>query len=146
MNNINSKVYADISIIINMMPNEMRDKISKKFINFIEDNKDINYNSNINSNIPLNKQNINKETKEILGIIYRDYFCDKQKRIELLNKEKDELKAYEEKQRQLYNPDDILKKVNKIENTNNTALIEYKESFFTKFKNFIFKILHKSNK
>lgn len=150
MNNIDSKVYADISIIINMMPDEMRQKISKGFINFIENNKDINYSSSINPNIPINKQNISKETKEILGIIYRDYLCDKQKQIELLNKEQDELKSYAEKQRELYNPDNIFKKVDKdrtpnteaLENNNNTALIEYKESFFTKLKNYIFKILH----
>lgn len=150
MNNVDSKVYTDISIIISMMPYEMRQKISKGFINFIENNKDINYSSSINPNIPISKQNITKETKEILGIIYRDYLCDKQKRIELLNKEQDELKSYAEKQRELYNPDNIFKKVDKDRNTNiealennkNKALTEYKESFFTKLKNYIFKILH----
>ena len=39
MNSINSEVYVDISIIINMMPIEMKEKISKSFINFIEKNK-----------------------------------------------------------------------------------------------------------
>ena len=49
-----------------------------------------------------------------------------------------------------YNPNNIFKDVNKTQYTSvemsnsntNTMLVEYKESFFTKFKNFIFKILH----
>ena len=32
------------------------------------------------------------------------------------------------------------------ENNINTALIKYKQSFFTRFKNFVFKILHINNK
>lgn len=51
-----------------------------------------------------------------------------------------------EEKREKYNPDALFKKVDKnierTENNNTTALIEYKESFFTKFKNFILKILH----
>ena len=150
MNNIDSKVYTDISIIISMMSTKMREKISKGFINFIEKNKDINYNSSINPKVPLNKQNIDKETKEMLGIIYRDYLCDNEKRIELLHKEKNELTKYEEQQRELYNPDDIFKKMNSdqknlntelnVENSN--ALIKHKESLFSKFKNCIFRIFH----
>ena len=72
MNSINSEVYVDISVIIKMMPTEMREKISKSFINFIEINKSNSYISNINPNIPIREQNIRKETKEMLGIIYRD--------------------------------------------------------------------------
>ena len=60
------------------------------------------------------------------------------------------LQKEEQAKREKYNPDDIFKKANKseqinvktLESTANTALIEYKESFFTRFKNFIFKILH----
>ena len=151
MNNINLNVYTDISIIISMMPSEMRSKINKNFISFIENNKDINYNSNINPNMPLSKQNISKETKEMLGIIYRDYLCDKEKRTELLQQEKNELTLYNEQQRELYNTNTIFKNRGKNndfethENYTNTTLIVYKESFIERLKNFIFKILHIKN-
>ena len=52
MNNINSEIYVDISVIISMMPTEMKSKISNSFISFIENNKSNNYVSNINPNIP----------------------------------------------------------------------------------------------
>lgn len=91
MNNINSEIYVDISVIISMMPTGMKSKISNSFINFIENNKSNNYVSNINPNIPLQEQNIRKETKEMLGIIYRDYLCNEEERINLLQEEKREL-------------------------------------------------------
>ena len=58
MNKINSEIYVDISVIISMMPKEMKSKISNSFINFIENNKSKNYVSNINPKVPLREHNI----------------------------------------------------------------------------------------
>lgn len=134
MNNINSEIYVDISVIISMMPTEMKSKISNSFINFIENNKSNNYVSNINPNIPLKEQNIRKETKEMLGIIYRDYLCNEEERINLLQEEKRELTKLEAEKREIYNPDNIFKKNNLKENNeeksikNEVSIVEYKES------------------
>lgn len=83
MSKINEEVCSDISIIIGMMPKEMKDKISNNFIDFIENNKSRQYVSNINPNVPINQQEIKKETKEMLGMIYRDYLCLDDERIRL---------------------------------------------------------------
>lgn len=141
MNNINSEIYVDISIIIGMMPTEMKSKISNSFINFIENNKSNTYVSNINPKIPLREQNIRKETKEMLGIIYRDYLCSNEERIDLLQEENEELAKLEFEKRKLYNPDDIFKKKDLKENIikKEVGMIEYKESIIkkiiTKIKN-----------
>ena len=45
------QAFSDVSIIIKMMPKSMRLKINPSFIKFIEDNKDIEYVSNINKKI-----------------------------------------------------------------------------------------------
>ena len=145
MNNINSEIYVDISVIISMMPTEMKSKISNSFISFIENNKSNNYVSNINPNIPLKEQNIRKETKEMLGIIYRDYLCNEEERINLLQEEKRELTKLETEKREIYNPDNIFKKNNLKENNeeksikNQVSIVEYKESIIkriiTKIKN-----------
>ena len=131
MNSINSEVYVDISIIIKMMPIEMREKISKSFINFIEKNKSNNYVSNINPKIPIREQNIRKETKEMLGIIYRDYLCSNEERNKLLKQEEQEIKQYEEELRQKYDPNDIFKNKQKEYNYEkekvNVAMAEYKK-------------------
>lgn len=145
MNNINLEIYVDISVIISMMPTEMKSKISNSFINFIENNKSNNYVSNINPNIPLKEQNIRKETKEMLGIIYRDYLCNKEERINLLQEEKRELTKLEDEKREIYNPDNIFKKNNLKDNDeensikDEVSIVEYKESIIkriiTKIKN-----------
>lgn len=141
MNNINSEIYVDISIIIGMMPTEMKSKISNSFIDFIESNKSNTYVSNINPKIPLREQNIRKETKEMLGIIYRDYLCSNEERIDLLQEENEELAKLEFEKRKLYNPDDIFKKKDLKENIikKEVGMIEYKESIIkriiTKIKN-----------
>lgn len=141
MNNINSEIYVDISIIIGMMPTEMKSKISNSFIDFIESNQSNTYVSNINPKIPLREQNIRKETKEMLGIIYRDYLCSNEERIDLLQEENEELAKLEFEKRKLYNPDDIFKKKDLKENIikKEVGMIEYKESIIkriiTKIKN-----------
>ena len=134
MNSINSEVYVDISIIIKMMPIEMREKISKSFINFIEKNKSNNYVSNINPKIPIREQNIRKETKEMLGIIYRDYLCSNEERNKLLKQEEQEeqeIKQYEEELRQKYDPNDIFKnkqtEYNYEKEKATLAMVEYKK-------------------
>lgn len=148
MNNINSEIYVDISVIISMMPIEMKSKISNSFINFIEKNKSNNYVSNINPNIPLKEQNIRKETKEMMGIIYRDYLCNEEERINLLQEEKRELTKLEAEKREIYNPDNIFKKNNLKENNkendikNEVAVVEYKKSIIRKLITKIKKLFH----
>lgn len=131
-------------ILDNFTKRIYQNKLNKGFINFIEKNKDINYSSNINPKIPLNKQNIKKETKEMLGIIYRDYLCDKEKRIELLQQEKNELTKYEEQQRELYNPNNIFRNRNNVsdeekEKIEEVSLVAHKENII---KRIINKIKH----
>lgn len=148
MNNINSEIYVDVSVIISMMPIEMKSKISNSFINFIENNKSNNYVSNINPNIPLKEQNIRKETKEMLGIIYRDYLCNEEERINLLQEEKRELTKLEAEKREIYNPDNIFKKNNLKENNeeksikNEVSIVEYKESIIKRIIIKIKKLFH----
>lgn len=143
MNDVDARMCTDISIIINMMPIQMQDKISKKLKDFIENNKAKDYNSNINSTVPLKEQTLERETKAMLGIIYRDYLCSEEQKRELIGNEKIEIEKYERELREKYNPDNIFK--NKTEDIQDTtikpmAMVKYKETFFTKIINKIKKI------
>ena len=141
MNKVNSEVYVDISIIIKMMPEEMRNKLSKKFIEFIENNKSTNYNSNINPEIPLKEQELRQETKEMLGIIYRDYMCSKEERARLIREEKIELEHIEKEKRKKYDPNNIFKRNNRnLEEKEKPDLkgcnvIKYREPFIKRMLN-----------
>lgn len=147
-----AKAYKEIFEIIKHFPYEEYNKIPKEKIKFYEENMDKNYNFTINPNIDLSEQNISKETKALIVTLYEDYFANenqKEKIKEIL--ELNQKKAEQEK-REKYNPGDLFK--NQKEDVNNNkeeksveslkevSLIEYKENFFTKFKNFILKLLH----
>lgn len=151
INTIYAKAYTEVLEIIKHFPEEEYNKIPKEKIEFYKDNKDNDYVFVINPEIDLSEQNISPEANAIIVNLFRDYFATEEQKVKIkeildLNQKKEELEK-----REKYNPDDIFKKANKnteitnietYKNNTNTALIEYKESFFARFKNFIFKILH----
>ena len=152
MGNNYTKAYKEIYEIIKHFPLEEYNRIPKEKIKFYEENMDKNYNFTINPNIDLSEQNISKETKALIVTLYEDYFATEEqkqkiKEILKLNEKKAELEKIEK-----YNPDDLFKnkkedvknneQENSDENIKELSLVEYKENFFTKFKNFILKLLH----
>ena len=146
MNDVDSRMCTDISIIISMMPSQMQYKISQKLKDFIENNKAENYSSNINPTVPLKEQILKKATKAMLGIIYRDYLCSEEQRRKLLENEKTEIEEYERELREKYNPDNLFKnKTKEVEEeiaTSETALTDYKEGFFSRLKNLIYRLFN----
>lgn len=151
INTIYAKAYTEVLEILKYFPKEEYCKIPKEKIDFYKNNMDKEYIFKINPEIDLVKQNISPEANAIIVNLYRDYFATEEQKVKIkeildLNQKKEE-----QEKREKYNPDDIFEKANKntgtsdIEgpkNNSNIALIEYKEAFFTRFKNFIFKILH----
>ena len=121
--------YCEVLYLIKNMQIENQNKISKRFINFLEENKNENYKF---GNISLkNPNSLKRETKIILSIIYRSYFCTKEEQLKLANNDKEELNKK-------YSYDNLFK-VNKeidIDKQNiktNVALVEI--SNFRKFIN-----------
>lgn len=96
------RTFADVSIIIKMMSKNMQEKINPNFIKLIEDNKDTEYISYIDSNIPLKKQKLSPDTKALLALIYRDYLCSEDERKNLLIAEKQEIAKQEAETRKKY--------------------------------------------
>ena len=150
INNTYSRAYTEVLEIIKYFPEEEYAKIPKEKIEFYENNMDKDYVFTINPEIDLSKQNVSLEASAVIVNLFTDYFATEEQKIKIkeildLNQKREELEK-----RKKYNPDDIFKKIHKDEHINievsknnvNNALIEYKDSFFTKFKNFIFKLLH----
>ncbi|MBR6034008.1 MAG: hypothetical protein IKP28_04665 [Clostridia bacterium] len=147
MNSKYTKAYKEVVEIIKYFPQEEYNKIPKEKIEFYETNMDKDYQFAIDPSIDLSKQNISKETNAIIVSLYQDYFATEEQK-EKINEilELNEMKEEQEK-REKYSPDELFKnneEAKDIEKNNKqeTALVEYKENFFTKFKNFIFKLLH----
>lgn len=152
INSTYAKAYREVLEIIKYFPKEEYVKIPKEKIEFYKNNMDRDYNFAINPEIDLSEQNISPEANAIIINLFTDYYATEKQKIKIkeildLNQKKEE-----QEKREKYNPDNIFKKVEKAPNTsieietaessNDTALIEYKESFFAKFKNFVLKILH----
>jgi len=151
INSTYAKAYTEVLEIIKYFPKEEYNKIPKEKIEFYENNMDKDYVFSIKPEIDLSEQNISPEANAIIVNLFTDYYATEEQKVKIrkildINQKKEEQETIEK-----YNPDDIFKKVNNnkettnietSENNTNTTLTEYKESFFTRFKNFIFKILH----
>lgn len=110
------EAFTEVNEIIKMMPDELVNKIPSKFREMLEDERDKEYNPNIQE--PLEKCKLKNETIIILGSIYRDFLCSPDEKRRLQEKDARELqeveKAIEEQIREKYDPDDIFKNRNKI--------------------------------
>lgn len=143
---MNAKACTEVCEILKYVSNEDYNKISKDFIQIIESKKDIDYNFKINVKIELDKQNLLRETKVILAIIYKNYWATIEEKNRINRKFQYDLKKNEIKKREKYNPNDVFKNKEKISESienKNVALIEYKESFFSKILNKIKQIFHR---
>lgn len=71
--------FSELSVLINQMTKENRSKISEKFIEYIELNKNTEY---IPENISLyDRASLKRETKIMLSIMYRNYFISKEEKV-----------------------------------------------------------------
>ena len=130
--------FSDISIIIKMMSPYMQSRISDKFIQFIEENKDKSYQSLIDNTLPLENQELSTNTKTVLALIYRDYLCSEDERQNFILKQFEKQKRIEEEKKAKY---EINFKNNQNTNQDLTSIIKYKKIFlhlylFLMHKNF----------
>lgn len=70
----------EVNTILNFMGKEYINKLPNKLVSFIKENMDNSYISNINVNIPINEQPIKNDTKILLSLLYRNYWCSEEKR------------------------------------------------------------------
>ena len=142
-----NSLYQINEIIKYMTPN-LKARIPKKFISYFENNKSKDYNWKIDEALPLEKQNLLPTTKEILTVLYKDYICDDIERVELEKTLSNNEIKYQEELREKYNPDNIFKNkakevVDTITKNENTSVVSYKESFFSKIISKIKLFFHK---
>lgn len=140
--NINTKnAYAEVITIIDLLEEDFKNKLPNKLIEFLRTEKSENYIVKISPNIPLEEQQLLKETIDILAMLKLNYWCsneaEKQELLDLLNENE---KTYQKELHEKYNPDNLFKNRNnnvKEMQTEQTAIIEYKKP------NFIIIILNK---
>ena len=152
MRNTTKEAFCEVYDIIKHMDKEMQEKIPNNFMNLIKENKALNYEFNIDYKKDIKNQ-ILRETKIILSLIYRDYLCSKEKREELLALDLEEIRREEKILQEKYKIDFESRKKEKIQNEEeiedteqekiNLPIEVEKEKWYMKIFNFIKKIFKK---
>ena len=132
-----AQAYVEILDIISNMEQHYKDKIPAKLIKFFEENKDSNYKFNIDGSNEGKNMAFSQKTIDLLAMIELKYLATETEK-EILKDalDKNDIK-YQTELRNKYNPDNLFKsKQTKVETVENSvAMVEYKESVFTKIKN-----------
>ena len=132
MQYITKQSFCEFYDIINHMDKQMKSKISDKFINFIEKNRDLNYRVDIDYSKSITNQNLLHETKVLLALIYRDYICDEEKKAQLIKQDNECLMQRGENLKKKYKIKFKEKQDNVIQNKENTLNVIEKQKWYTK--------------
>ncbi len=134
------KAYSEVYEILKLVDKEYFDKIPKKFVEFLEREKDNNYIPNINENISLEEQKLLNDTINILAMIKLDYWCSsEEEKSELLKLLNENEKKHRENINEKYNPENIFEKTTNRENKDLVEVKEKKwyEKFWDMFRNIL---------
>lgn len=135
MEETSSLAYSEVYAILNLIEDKYVNKIPQKIIDFFDNARDKNYNPTIDVNIPLDEQNLKRETIILLAILNYNYWCDsneEKKEIEVDLITNNETKELELKEK--YSPFKYKNEIKEIEPIKNqdVQLVEYKEENFIK--------------
>ena len=142
-----ANTYEELYEILNLMDKTTVMKVPIDILKTIKEQRNPEYQTKIDKNDIFNENNVNKETIDLLCYLDYYYWMDERKKSEVDRIRKQMLQEDENKKREQYNPNNIFKKDEKekvVEKITSASVAEYKDSLFTKFLNFIFKILHKN--
>lgn len=145
------EAITEVIEILKYTRKEEVDKISPSFMEYLQSNVSSTYTSNLDHTCTIDKMQLKKETRMILAIIYRKFWCNqenKQNFDRILNENE---RKHQEEIREKYNPDDIFKnkkmKDKEYTQNNNMQLMECKETIINKIMNKIKSIfIRNSNK
>lgn len=149
MNEKYSKAYTEVLEIISYFSEEEYSKIPSEKIKFYEENMDKKYDYKIDPNISLQEQNISREAEAILVTLFRDYFATQKQKDTLNNLLKQNQENAEKEKYEKYNPDNIFKKSNNLEVSNDDdnkellPMITKEEKWYIKILDFFRSIFKK---
>ena len=114
MNDNEGLAYSEVDEILNNLEDEYVEKIPMKIRQFFKETKNKEYKPIIRIDVPLEEQNLKRETIILLAILNLNYWCEsEEEKQELLNSfsKNEELKEQERKElEERYNPDNLFKK------------------------------------
>lgn len=145
---LNTKqAYSELDEFLDLLDEETRNEVPEKIREFFKREKDSNYHKKINPDIPIEEQNLKKETLALIALLNLQYWCkDEHEKQRLKNIYIDNEKKYQEQLRKKYNPDHIFKKsTSKMQEEEEQAkLTKYEKSAIKKILKKFLKFIHRN--
>lgn len=141
--------YSEILEILKYIPIEDYNKIPKEKIEIFETYANKEYTFDYDPSKTLKEQNVSNITKEIIILLFRDYWATGVQRNKIIAKQNYDRMKLEEKKKEKYNPDNIFNKTQGVINDiveehnvkeENMAIVKYKKQKW--YQKIFDKILH----
>lgn len=143
----NSYSYSEVLDIIDNMEVKYKEMLPRKLMDFLNENKNLEYKKHVNPQIPLSEQNISKDAITILAMINLKYWVkDEKHKADLIEKYKANNKeiSSEELKKILESSDNKDTIMNKSQSADvNTSLVVKRCGFMEKIKNCFLKFRKK---
>ena len=134
----------EVISVLNYFDYDLIRRIPKKFLDYLKDKaKDSNKKVDIDINKSLLEQNISEESKDLIALIYYNYFSDESEKMRILKIWSNNEKIYQKSLEEKYNLDNIFKNNIENENNNELPLVIKKEKLLDRIINFIKKYLYR---
>lgn len=128
--------YGEVLEILKYISKEEFNKIPHNMVEMFRENASNENKFVYNPNKTLQEQDVSEIARTIIAILFRDYWATETQREKILAKQNYDREKIKE---EIYNTNNIFQKhdTNQKQNsmTNEVAMVEYKESIFTKIKN-----------
>lgn len=135
-----ANAYTEVYKILECLEEEEYEKIPDEFLQVIEENRNLDYEYEVNEEQDLSKQPMLIETRAILLNIFRDYLATPEQRKKIEKWQEEDRKILEQAKREKYGVD-VFKNKDKKENSS-IMIVENKEkSLFQRIIDKIKKIL-----
>lgn len=132
--------FKEVDEILKYTDIDLVNKIPKKFISFLKENMNNDYEFYVQEGLSLNKQNLSEEASSIFALIYREYWATEEEKEEFRKKDEEERKLNEEKLKHIFdrkhNEPIEEKKINQLIKIEHESFIK---RLFSKLKRFFWK-------
>lgn len=141
-----SEGISEVLVILKSVDAIYTEKLPKKFKDFLNINQSNTYIPDIDLSKELKDMKLKKETRNILELMYLNYWSTQEEKKEFMDILSENEKNYIKEMDEKYNPDNLFKNKKESSKTveenvkEEVALVEYNESLFKKIWNKILSI------
>ena len=130
--------YTEVYTILQELNEEEYKKIPPEVVEAIKENRNKEYEYELDDELELKEQPMLPETKAILFNIFRDYLATPEQKAKIIRMQNEARQKNELKKQQMYNTNVFVNKLNENQTVNNNETMQiekYKESIFKKILN-----------